>query len=106
MFLFADVPKYLFGRIVSFFGILFLWSVLLIILSNVVPTSKRKMYAIVKQRLQSLEDGTAKLVDGNEVFAHPNMALRQKLHNETLFILSFWNNRRDDSKIDELLAER
>ena len=26
--------------------------------------------------------------------------------NETLFILSFWNNRRDDSKIEELLAER
>ena len=28
-----------------------------------------EMYAIVKQRLQSLEDGTAKLVDGDEVFA-------------------------------------
>ena len=28
-----------------------------------------EMYAIVKQRLQSLEDGTAKLVDGEEVFA-------------------------------------
>ena len=26
--------------------------------------------------------------------------------NETLFILSFWNNRRDDSKIDELLSGR
>ena len=28
-----------------------------------------EMYAIVKQRLQSLEDGTATLVDGDEVFA-------------------------------------
>ena len=28
-----------------------------------------EMYAIVKQRLQSLEEGTAKLVDGDEVFA-------------------------------------
>lgn len=28
-----------------------------------------EMYAIVKQRLQSLEDGTAKLIDGDEVFA-------------------------------------
>lgn len=28
-----------------------------------------EMYVIVKQRLQSLEDGTAKLVDGDEVFA-------------------------------------
>lgn len=28
-----------------------------------------EMYAIVKQRLQGLEDGTAKLVDGDEVFA-------------------------------------
>lgn len=28
-----------------------------------------EMYAIVKQHLQSLEDGAAKLVDGDEVFA-------------------------------------
>ena len=28
-----------------------------------------EMYTIVKQRLQSLEDGTATLVDGDEVFA-------------------------------------
>ena len=28
-----------------------------------------EMYAIVKQRLQSLDDGTAKLIDGDEVFA-------------------------------------
>ena len=27
-------------------------------------------------------------------------------NNEMLFILSIWNNRRDDSKIAELLAER
>lgn len=26
--------------------------------------------------------------------------------NETLYILSFWNNRRDDSKIEELLVGR
>lgn len=28
-----------------------------------------EMYAIVERRLQSLEDGTAKHVDGDEVFA-------------------------------------
>lgn len=28
-----------------------------------------EMYAIVKERLQSLENGTAELVDGNEVFS-------------------------------------
>ena len=28
-----------------------------------------EMYSIVKQRLQNLENGTAKLVDGEEVFA-------------------------------------
>lgn len=31
--------------------------------------SEEEMYAIVKQRLQSLEDGTAALVDGEEVFS-------------------------------------
>jgi hypothetical protein len=34
------------------------------------------------------------------------MALRHKWLEDVLFILSFWNNRRDDSKIDELLAGR
>ena len=28
-----------------------------------------EIYALVKQRLQSLEDGTATIVDGDEVFA-------------------------------------
>ena len=28
-----------------------------------------EMYALVKERLQSLEDGTAKIVDGEEVFS-------------------------------------
>ena len=31
--------------------------------------SDEEMYAIVKDRLQSLEDGTAVLVDGDEVFS-------------------------------------
>jgi len=31
--------------------------------------SDEEMYAIVKERLQSLEDGTAELVDGDEVFS-------------------------------------
>ena len=31
--------------------------------------SDEEMYSIVKQRLQSLEEGTAQLVDGDEVFA-------------------------------------
>ena len=31
--------------------------------------SDEEMYAIVKERLQSLEDGMAELVDGDEVFS-------------------------------------
>ena len=31
--------------------------------------SEEEMYAIVKERLQSIEDGTAELVDGEEVFS-------------------------------------
>ena len=31
--------------------------------------SEEEMYAIVKKRLQSLEEGTAELVDGEEVFS-------------------------------------
>lgn len=31
--------------------------------------SEEEMYAIVRQRLQSLEDGTAELVDGEEMFS-------------------------------------
>ena len=38
--------------------------------------------------------------------SNPVMALRHKWLEDVLFILSFWNNRRDDSKIDELLAGR
>ena len=31
--------------------------------------SEDEMYALVKERLESLEDGTAELVDGDEVFS-------------------------------------
>ena len=34
-----------------------------------ITLNEEEMYAIVKQRQRSLEDGTAKLVDGDEVFS-------------------------------------
>ena len=37
--------------------------------TRTIHINDEEMYAIVKERLQSLEDGTAQLVDGEEVFS-------------------------------------
>ena len=48
------------------------------------------------------------LFKGNEVriFRMRESSIIYCQDNETIFVLSFWNNRRDDSRIEEVLAER
>ena len=48
------------------------------------------------------------LFKGNEVriFRMRNSSIIYCHDNETIFVLSFWNNRCDDSRIEEVLAER
>ena len=37
--------------------------------TRTIHINDEEMYAIVKERLQNLEDGTAQLVDGEEVYS-------------------------------------